>query len=904
MKTIIRTILILTAIVFGVFIIFSIFWPFALGFINEKLVVGDGLMHLANAISINRDHTFPIMAWKPEWAGYPLIEGYPWLHYYLIQPFLSFFPNPGLAMDYYSAVFLLIYYIVSFLLLFYVSRNAFLALLFSLVLIYGADSQMPFSVNAFMTFTASQFLLPLILLITIIARERNSRKILLLSSIILAISFYAHGAMTGIVIFPMILPFLILNNNGKISKESILRTVKYFSVFALLSSVQIYQFISYNSQGYLSGAKPFPLDVIPARIINLFSWQNPVLLPLLIIFIPFFFIAARKTYFRIKPYLFSFMFIFFFFILMVFNVTSMNLVLLAERALWAISLSILLLFAKVVGELINSNLRKTILVGAISLVAGVAYLYLTLIIKPPHLVPDTSRVSDPYKYHVSAKEELETKQSLANLAKYKTKYDLVYSYPPLPWSQSFDNYRTDGISYNIYSNWNIWSANPRYKGRFPAAKGLPLGWSGLVNAAEYGRLGEAGTFDNGKWALSQAVFFFDWYAIKHFEIGERDSDLAEFLRKKPLMANMDTRTNSLDSEATLVYLNLDEKYVGPIYAPTNVKTMAVVSPETQYDNFVRTLSYSEFTSKRLIPIYLGSNVSAINKDNLKYFDSVFLYGYKKPLFGSNIWNILNDYVKNGGKLIIETGQKVSETESTSLPEVFPVKTTKMTVVSKPWNLEVERNNLTKGVNKADFKPLKTKYLPYSISEAQPENLKDWAKPVLIKDGSIVMASGQLGKGSVVWSGLNLPFHAIDNRNTSETAIFANILDWFFPEIEAPISDFEVSHPKSEKIVLKSDKGEGVLLKENYNSGWSATLNGKTVEIFKAGLFEMYIPLDSNQGEYVVELNYFGAPIYWVLFSVSSILLIGISIYLFFNKNLLLWTHKFIKLDKKAEEEDY
>src|SRR3989344_1475592 len=107
MKKIIRIGLIFIAIISSVIVIFSVYWPFAKSFINEKVTVGDSLMHLSNIISIKRDHPFPIMAWKSEWGGYPLIEGYPWLHYYFIQPVLSFFKSPGLAMDYYSATFLL-----------------------------------------------------------------------------------------------------------------------------------------------------------------------------------------------------------------------------------------------------------------------------------------------------------------------------------------------------------------------------------------------------------------------------------------------------------------------------------------------------------------------------------------------------------------------------------------------------------------------------------------------------------------------------------------------------------------------------------------------------------------------------------------------------------------------------
>lgn len=893
MRKVIYTSLILIAIGFAIFVIFSIYWPFAKGFITEKRTVGDALMHLANIISIKRYHPFPILAWKSEWAGYPLIEGYPWLHYYLIQSVLPFFESPGLAMDYYMAVFLLVYYIAAFLLLFYVSRNVFLALLFSLVLIYGADSHMPLSVNAFMTFAASQFFLPLIILLIIIAKAKNNSKLLLLSSIILAISFYAHGSMTGVVVLPLIFPFLILNSEGKISKNSIFSTARFFLAFAFISAVQIYQLIDYNSQGYLRGVKSFPLDIIPSRFAGLMSWENPVLLPLLIIFIPLF-IAARKSFSRIKPYLFSLIFIVFIFTLMLFNITSMNLVLLAERVLWGINLSFLLLFSIVIAQLTHSSRKKQIIAGAISCVLVSTYLFFTLVIKPPHLVPDTLRDLDPYRYHADKEDEIAAKLSRA---KYSTKYDVVYSYPPLPWNQSFDNYRTDGLSYNIYSNWNIWSSNPRYKGRFPAAKRLPLEWSGLVNAAEYGKLGEAGSVDSSKWAINQSLFFFDWYAIRHFEIAENDFELADFLRKEPLI----TSTNkSLD----LVYHNLDKKYVGPIYAPTNAKTIAVISPEIQYDNFIRTLSYSEFTSKKLIPIYLGSNLGSLNDKNLKYFDAVFLYGYKKPLFGSAIWNTLGDYVKEGGKLMIETGQKVDETESSSLPEVFPVAKTKMVVVDKSWNVEIKENDLTKDVQPDDFSPLKTKYLPYSISETNLESLKDWAKPVLVKNGSVILAFGQLGKGSVVWSGLNLPFHAIDNRNTSETVIFANILKWFFPREEVPIEDFQVSHPTPGNIVVKSSYGKGVLLKENYNLGWNAKLNGKKAEILKAGLFEMYIPFDSKEGEQLAELNYYGNPLHWLLFMVSFVSGAVVIIYLVFNINPLFWIKKLLKTVVKVEEEDY
>ena len=376
-----------------------------------------------------------------------------------------------------------------------------------------------------------------------------------------------------------------------------------------------------------------------------------------------------------------------------------------------------------------------------------------------------------------------------------------------------------------------------------------------------------------------------------------EADWPDYLRTEPVITNTEINNHKI------YYYTIDENLISPIYAPTDAKLMAVVSPEAQYDYFIRTLSYTDYTSEKLIPIYMGSSLGSLNKDNLDIFDAVFIYGYKKPFYSFNSWDKLTEYVKNGGMLIVETGQKVPESSGFGMSAVFPSNRTKLTVIDKPWSLKVDDNELTEGVDLAHFNPFTTKYLPYSVSEAKVDDLKEWAKPVLSKDGSVVLAYGEYGEGKVAWSGINLPFHAIDNRNTSETVIFANILNWFFPEIEERIVDFEVNHPKPEAITVKTNDGKGVLIKENYNPGWVARVNGKKVKIYKAGLFEMYIPFDNQEGEKIVELNYYGSPIHWVLFTVSAITFIGIILYMVFNINPIPWFTKRIKLGG-SEHENY
>lgn len=342
-----------------------------------------------------------------------------------------------------------------------------------------------------------------------------------------------------------------------------------------------------------------------------------------------------------------------------------------------------------------------------------------------------------------------------------------------------------------------------------------------------------------------------------------------------------------------------------MYAPTNTNTLAVVCPLEQYDNFIRTLSYTDLDSRKIIPIYLGSSLGSLKNDELKYYDSIFIYGYSESIFSSGEWSNLSDYVKGGGHLIIETGQKVPETEDSNLPEVFPVNSTELNVMQDPWSLQVNQDDLTKNLIQGDFSPFKTKYQPYSVSEAKPGDVRKWAAPVLTQNGEVVMAYGKLGKGSVAWSGINLPFHAIDNRNTSETVIFANIINWFFPNTAKPITDYKAGHPSSEKIIVSSEEGRGFLIKENYDPGWKATLNGKQVKIYQAGLLMMYIPFDSGKGVQNLELDYYGTPVYWLTFIISLVSLIIVIIYVAFNKNILLYfVRKLPKISLSKNDEEY
>lgn len=830
-----------------------LFWPFINNYLSLNYPIGDEPMHFANILLFKNHHPFPVSGWQGMWyGGYPILEGYPWLHYYLIQPFVSFF-GPQKAMDYYSIYSLLLYFLVSFLLFLYVSKNKFFSLLLSVILMFGSDAGAMLFQGGFFVFVASQFFLPLVLLTIIAARERENNRLLMIGAVLLALSYYAHSILTLALIIPAILPFLIIQKNGAASRESLKRTIQFFLIFSVSASLPLFQQASQFFSGAGLSGHISSFSEASSRFASRMSLLNPVL----IVFVPFLFLVPKKLN-HAKPFIFSLLFMIVVFILMVLNLTPFSSILFPERVVWAISLTFLLVCAL----LFNSLEKKAMsALSFVSIILVLLYVPIVLIFRPSFVTPKGLAGEFSATY-------------------IKGNGGSGYSKPAGAF-EKFDNYRMDGLDYTVFAWWNTVSQNPRYAGWYPALKGLKLDWSGLVSAGEQGRLGAAGSNDNSESAKNQTLFFFDWYGIRYLQSKTGETmlglSLASYLESPPLIQDKKTSGN-------LTYYSLDPNIIGPIYAPSFAATMAIVAPQKNYDNLIRTLSYTKFSANRLIPIYLGSNLASLKKEELLNYDSLFLYGYKRSLLSLGAWSLISDYVKNGGNLIIETGQKVGETEGSALPEVFPVSKTIQEVINSPWSAELEEGILMERVDQKDFKPLSYNYLPFSISAAKRNSLRTWARPVVIQDENIVVAYGEYGKGKVFWSGLNLPFHAVDTRNVSEAKVLENVLNWFFPQVPPAPNNYSVEKRKPEEIVVRGKQAKGVLIKENYDSGWEAKLNGSKTKIYKAGLFLMYVPVKDG-GDFELRLEYTGKLINWFLFFLTVISLVIIGTYLVFSVNL-------------------
>jgi hypothetical protein len=353
-----------------------------------------------------------------------------------------------------------------------------------------------------------------------------------------------------------------------------------------------------------------------------------------------------------------------------------------------------------------------------------------------------------------------------------------------------------------------------------------------------------------------------------------------------------------------------------ILSATNSSTVLVVGTRETYDLVFRALGRGNINSRTIIPVNFGNFSAGYDLTALKQFDSIFLYGYDFDDEAKSLSSLL-DYVKEGGRLIIES-QEYYET-SGELPDPFPVTRVARGEAKNGWSFDTS-SNFSLGKELLDsFGPPVYDNGPWGISYAK--SIKNWAYPVISDNDKPIIVEGRLGEGSVVWSGLNLPFHANSFNNPDEARFLADlILGRNLEREEEPPKSvwsdedllkepaFRVNLKEQEKLITSHDlifEGEysrvqfvnpekrlltlkkpakGVLFKEFFVPNWKAYLVGdgktKNLKIYKAGPNFMYVPLEgAGQGHEVV-LVY--KRLWWENLSiiVSFTALVGILSYYF------------------------
>ena len=206
---------------------------------------------------------------------------------------------------------------------------------------------------------------------------------------------------------------------------------------------------------------------------------------------------------------------------------------------------------------------------------------------------------------------------------------------------------------------------------------------------------------------------------------------------------------------------------------------------------------------------------------LSRYSGIILLGYQYN-DQSTAWSRLDRYVRGGGHLFVETGWQYNDPDwnISSAPATLPVS-------SLRWGgLDPSAPVLVDGSVDPQFGRFVYGGGGWGASSAGA--IRPGASQLVKVGDRVVVARWQLGKGRVVWSGMNLLAHDASSGSTDEDQFVTSQLAWLFAPADGP--EVQVSLPPTwtgaNEVILalqESNTPSLVLLKESLFPGWSARL---------------------------------------------------------------------------------
>lgn len=335
---------------------------------------------------------------------------------------------------------------------------------------------------------------------------------------------------------------------------------------------------------------------------------------------------------------------------------------------------------------------------------------------------------------------------------------------------------------------------------------------------------------------AQTNFLLDWYGVRWLYGGPDPTVVQGFEARPDLYTPL--APTSPPAARTFEY-----SQAGPILSARTTRAALVVGSDAAYTLVVKALALSGFDSRSLIPLRGGEYLDEHSAAELSQFSQVILYGFKAH-DPAKALAVLGTYVRGGGSVVMEANNSPFEVAA-SAAEPIPGTQLRKVGVGPAWNFEGSASPILAGIDLQAFAPATYQGGPWGVSYIPASAVQPWAEPVLMSDGQPVLVAGTLGRGRVVWSGLNLPFHIVTNQNAAESRLLAQEISWAAPDNGVdPGYDATWVNPELRRIVVQTP-ATGVLLKESWFSDWYATINGVAATVYAAGPDFMYVPLGDN-----------------------------------------------------------
>ena len=930
-------------IVFSFFVVAYALNPIVQWYLGKIPILGVDLYNSVTYVAYHLDHfSLPFNSFKDFWfGGYPLFRDYPQLHYYLMVPFAKVYGLIAGVQMY--AIFTLFLLALSLLLLFYrLSRNIVLSIVLVLLTLYSVSIYGALTWGGSIPYFATQFVFPLTLFLVYQYVQTKNRKWLYGSILLIGISSLGHAQSVVAFALPSA-AFIILFGGAEWFFKNIKSKIKDIVLLVAGSTLialpfyfqSLYHLFITFFQGHFFSVVGF---IFPTKtLVDAGSDANGAVsqtsidianyyksLPMLLIsdtnsWLFVFcgvglicFVAALLIRRKIKIVMHVLPFI------LIVSYTAFHPFMNAQgfsflqqgwyRAFWQFPIALGALAAVLCGELFailnqkvlnHSRAHTKIFFLTIILVVSVA---LAIVGQQIYLKESQSLIK---KIDTESKSESSSAFPEALSIKVKEKDLNVIKKQVIP---SFLNpYDKNKRLYTADASLNIW-----WNGFFemPLVRGYvdpPIGtgdrgglfWLDIAIAND-SIVREFGIKEDV--AYNNALFLIDWYGVHFFEGGTLNSKgfgppPSKYLLERDVFENEEEvktfgailryQTKSgkpeihMELPQFLKFYKIRENLTSPILYPSIAPAIIVFSTRPGYEDIMRLLGSANINSRKLIPVYGGQYIDSISLSDLKSFDAVILSEYSYKNKGKS-FSVLEEYVKQGGSLFVDTGAEVKDANSDNLPDIFPIRKTSRKGYGKSWDITSNTSPFLKGVNTLQFGPLVFNNDEWKLSTTEnSSDVKEGASVILQHKGKPILIERKLEKGTVVWSGINLPYHYNQYKIEDEATLFNNIVRSFTKIQDNEPLPARAVWLRPEKVILTTDqKPRGILLKEQGYEGWNVKLaseGNRNLPFYLVGPTYpgfMYIPLKNIENLPVrLEFTYTGEKIAYITYAISAIITI-------------------------------
>lgn len=811
-------------------VIYVLWFYFGKSYVAGPPVGGDYYNALTYLNFLTKHPTLPTNGWLPFWhEGTPLMGGYPFLSFYLTKPLTSYFDIYN-SLNYFSFASLSLFFVFSLALFRQVSKNWFVSFCLVAILLATKATYFQLTIGGNITAAAAQWYLPAVLFFIFRYAESQKPRDLLFAAVLAGFSLLQHAPSSILLI---LIPSIIVLIISPRKSQSFLIRLKALSVFILVSSligsIGLYTVFLQTFSG--SGAdKCISKECWGDYPTHLTRWLTP-LSPTATIFsliLLIFTIFNRKkiNYWLLLPPVAGFIFYLSYSAAAYFKqINVMANVLFPTRTFWAANLFLLLIAASAF-----NLFQKSVPKFSQSVAAIFCLVFLMVIIQKPPQIPKDFTATFPQ----FVESYIHPKFKSRSLAEVLPEWVL----------ENDPNWRIDINNSGLNQWFYLLSETPITTGYSNRPSQVHQDWQYYLQTST--RRIPSGL--ENELTKNKSLFLIDAFGIGVLEMSQSSY---------PSVITSDQEIVPPPKETDLFWRKISAEFSSPIVSAVATSPILFIGSDSGYNYFIRSIAMTNLNSKIMIPIKGPTSVNDVSAQQLNNFDTLILYQTE-----SLDLEKLSDFTKNGGSIFIDTGS-ISKFPKKKLPDVFPMDSLISKQSEDETNYQLTASNLAQNVDISKFSKLSYQNGPWKYSTTRI--LRNWANPVLSFNNQPLVIQGNLGQGKIVWSGLNLPFHIVENDNFEEAKFFKNILmSLTQPPEEKPL-EFNVERRKPGEIIISGNNITGIYFKENYDSGWRANINGRKLKVYKAGLDFMYIPLPHLSNPVNIKLIYSGNLITWALF---------------------------------------